>query len=183
MNVRDIMRLALLAIVCCLAPRVDAAEPARIHTAEKPLDLTINPPAPMRPQELPAGRTLADEIELRVGKRAPAGVRRAEGDWLAKAGVGDGEMFSVEGWFEVPEDDVYQFQLRGNVTIQSLLVDGVPQNWPRGNAWWFVPVNLAKGLHRVNVKGTGVAGAALDIRFGGPGAYKLDGSRFKRLVK
>ena len=95
----------------------------------------------------------------------------------------NGEKFSIEGWFEVAEEDVYQFQLRGNVPIQSFTVDGLTQSWPRGKEWWFVPVNLAKGLHRVNIKATGVAGPALEIRFGGPGAQKLDGSRFKRLVK
>ena len=57
------------------------------------------------------------------------------------------------------------------------------QTWPRGKTWWFVPVNLAKGWHRVNLAGTGTAQNTLEIRFGGPGARKLDGSRFKRLVK
>ncbi len=149
----------------------------------KPLDITIVPPAPLRAQTIPANRKLVDEIEVRTGTRAPVGATRAAGDWLTKAGVENGDEFSVEGWFEVPEDDVYQFQITGTATIQSFAINGSVQTWPRGKAWWFVPVHLAKGLHRMNVAATATGPAALDIRFGGSGTRTLDGTRFKRFSK
>ena len=194
-NVRTLARLPGDSGTLTIDPRVLGQGPVRLMTVAlregpgpqqivgKPIDITIVPPAASRAQPFPAGHKLADEIELRIGSKRPVGARRAEGDWLAKAGVGNGDTFAIEAWFEVPEDDVYQFQLRGGATIDSLSVDGTAQKWPRGKTWWFVPVNLAKGLHRVNIAGTGTTNNSLEIRFGGPGAQKLDGSRFKRLVK
>ena len=125
----------------------------------------------------------AQKLQFRVAERAPSMVKEAIGDWLAKAGVDKDAGFSLEGWFSVPEDDVYQFQLRGNVAIESLSVDGVRQDWPRGKEWWFVPVNLSKGLHRLNVSAKGIAQPALEFRFGGPGAQNLEGNRFKHLAQ
>ena len=194
-NVRTIARLTGDSGKLTIDPRVLGQGPVRLMTVAlregagpkqiigKPIDLTIIPPALSRAQSLPAGRAVADEIELRIGKRAPVGAKRADGDWLTKAGVENGDPFSIEGWFEVPEDDVYQFQLHGSAEIEKLSVDGIAQTWPRGKTWWFVPVSLAKGLHRVNIAGKGTAQSTLEIRFGGPGAQKLDGSRFKRLIK
>ncbi len=194
-NIRIVARLTGDSGKVTVDPRVLGQGPVRLIAVAvregtgskqiigKPIELTINPPAPLRAQSLPAGRALADEIELRIGKRAPVGAKRADGDWLTKAGVENGDSFSVEGWFEVPEDDVYQFQLRGGAEIENLTVDGAVQTWPHGKTWWFVPVHLAKGLHRVNIAGKGTAQSTLEIRFGGSGAQKLDGARFKRLLK
>jgi hypothetical protein len=156
------------------------------QVAGKPFDMTVVPPAPLRAIELPAGHTvadLADDLALTVADQPAGTAKRAEGEWLAKAGVKKDAAFSIEGWFAVQEDDVYQFQLRGNVGVESLVVDDVPQNWPRAREWWFVPVNLAKGLHRVRIAGHGVDQPTLEVRFGGPGALRLDGSRFKHLTR
>ena len=194
-NVRTVGRIASDSGTVSIDPRVLGQGPVRLVTVAlregtgpkqvvaKPIDVTIVPPAPLRALAMPGGRKLADELELRIGTRAPVAAGRATGDWLGKAGVENGDGFTIEGWFEVPEDDVYQFQLRGNATIQSLKVDGVAQSWPRGKEWWFVPVNLAKGLHRLNIAATAAGQPSLEIRFGGPGALRLDGNRFKRLVK
>ena len=81
------------------------------------------------------------------------------------------------------KDKFFHFCTYARTDPFPLAVDGVAQDWPRGKEWWFVPVNLAKGLHRLNVTAVGTAQSVLEIRFGGPGAFRLDGSRFKRLVK
>ena len=149
----------------------------------KPVEFTIVPPAPLPALAPPAGKMLVSDFQVRVAGRAPATVKEAIGDWLAKAGVDKDADFSIEAWFSVPEDDVYQFQLRGNVGIESLAVDGARQDWPRGKEWWFVPVNLSKGLHRLKVSAKGVAQPVLEMRFGGPGAQNLEGNRFKHLAQ
>ena len=145
------------------------------------LDFTVVPPRALPALPLPGGASLADDFDLTVGDHAASQVKRAEGDWLAKAGVAKDTPFSVEGWFEVGTEEVYQFQMHGNVKLDALTVDGVKQSWPRGKEWWFVPVNLAKGLHRVSITGHGVDAPTLDVRFGGPGAARLDGRRFRHL--
>jgi hypothetical protein len=127
--------------------------------------------------ELPAGQRLASGFHVRAADQPPQVVGRAEGDWLAKAGVTKDTSFAVDAWFEVPEDDVYQFQLRGDA--RTLTVDGVPQDWPRGKTWWFVPVPLARGLHRLHLEGVAGVHPTLDIRFGGRGTQRLDGERFR----
>ncbi len=85
--------------------------------------------------------------------------------------------FQIEAWFAVPEEAVYQIQLRGDVRV--LAIDGARQDWPRGKQWWFVPVPLARGLHRFHLEGQAGERPGLDIRFGGRGTQRLDGSRFR----
>ena len=194
-NVRPVGRIAGESGTASIDPRVLGQGPVRLMTVAvrdgagprqvvaKPIDLTIVPPAPLRALKLPEGKILADDIQVRVAGGAPAFAKIAIGDWLGKAGVDKDAEFTVEAWFSVPEDDVYQFQLHGNVKIESLGVDGIPQSWPHGKEWWFVPVNLSKGLHRLNFSAPGVASPVLEIRFGGPGAQRLDGGRFKHLVQ
>ena len=104
-------------------------------------------------------------------------VQKADGDWLKNAGVQDGEAFTVEAWFNVATTEVYQFQLRGAADLR-ISVDGQTQSWPRGTEWWFVPVHLEAGRHSVRIEGK-ANGEKLDIRFGGPGSRRLDGTRFQ----
>jgi hypothetical protein len=145
----------------------------------KPLDMRIVPPQAMRPIAVPGGRMLIDDLSVRVDERFTT-AKHTYGDWLEKAGVNKKTRFTVEGWFTVPADDVYQFQVQGNVKVASLAVDGHDQDWPRTpGAWWFVPVNLERGLHRVRITGQGVDQPTLEVRFGGPGSVHLEGSRFK----
>lgn len=194
-NVRPVGRIAGESGTASIDPRVLGQGPVRLMTVAvrdgagprqvvaNPIDLTIVPPAPLRTLALLAEKKLADDFQISVAGRAPTFAKIAAGDWLGKAGVDKDTPFTVEAWFSVPEDDVYQFQLLGNVKVESLTVDGASQNWPHGKQWSFVPVNLAKGLHRLNLSGIGSAQPGLEIRFGGPGAQRLDGTRFKHLAE
>jgi hypothetical protein len=139
--------------------------------------VNVVPPPSLPAVELPAGKQLASGFQVQVTDQSPQIIGRAEGDWLAKAGVTKDVSFAVEAWFEVPDDDVYQFQLRGDA--RSLTVDGVPQDWPRGGSWWFVPVPLARGLHHLHLEGVASTHPTLDVRFGGQGTQRLDGQRFR----
>jgi hypothetical protein len=142
----------------------------------EPIDLRIVPPAALPSQE--PGGPLEKGLAVTPASGTTAIAAKAEGDWLAKAGVpADGE-FAVEAWFNVPETDVYQFQLHGPAELR-VLVDGQLQQWPRGKEWWFVPVHLAAGSHRVRFEGKAAGAAKLEARFGGPGAQRLDGARFQ----
>ncbi len=49
---------------------------------------------------------------------------------------------------------------------------------PAGAAWSFLPISLAKGLHRLRVTGVAAKSPTLDIRFGGRGAQSI-GADFK----
>ena len=194
-NVRPVGRISGDSGTVSIDPRVLGQGPVRLMTVAvregagprqvvaKPIDLTIVPPAPLRALTLPAGQKLADDFAVRVGDDAPRTAKGTDGAWIGKAGADKETETAIEGWFSVPEDDVYQFQLHGNANIKALTVDGVPQSWPHGKEWWFVPVNLSKGLHRLNISTSQAGQAALEIRFGGTGTQRLDGVRFKHLAR
>ena len=194
-NVRPVGRIPGDSGSVSIDPRVLGQGPVRLMTVAvregagprqvvaKPIDLTIVPPAPLRALTLPAGQKLADDFAVRVGDEAPRTAKGTDGAWIGKAGADKETETAIEGWFSVPEDDVYQFQLHGNANLKALTVDGVPQSWPHGKEWWFVPVNLSKGLHRLNISTMQAGQAALEIRFGGTGTQRLDGVRFKHLAR
>jgi hypothetical protein len=150
--------------------------------------LRVVPPAPeaaiVPPGEAPSEKGLL----LTPEGGAPVAVTDTrKSDWLSAAGVQEGQSFTLEGYFDAPEEGVYQFQVRGNVgeivevdgrTIQSSKPGLRPSNEepaPAAAAWTFLPVSVAKGLHRLRVTGVAVKASTLDIRFGGQGTQSIGG--------
>jgi hypothetical protein len=187
-NLRDLGRISGAEGRITVDPRTLGMGPVRILAvamyAEKketwaaPIVLNIVPPAALPASALAAGQTLAPGFRVIPAGQPAVVVEDGKGDWLAKAGVQRDGEFSVEGWFEVESDDVYQFQLNGPKTL-AISVDGIPLGWPRGGTWWHVPVPLAKGLHRVRIEGKADGEPKLDVRFGGKGTKRIHGSIFK----
>ncbi len=143
----------------------------------KPLEVTVTPPTPLpaikqRPPQLVPG------LELRSAGRSVVIERAKDGDWLAKA-VKPGQDFLLEGYFDVPADDVYQFQLRASMAVE-LSVDGrVFPSSDSNRPLQYFPVSLAAGTHRLSIKGRGAEKATLDLYFGGPGAPGVGADRFR----
>ena len=154
-------------------------------TLGQSIDLTITPPKALSPIDIPAGQQLADGFQVQAEGKSPFITTRSQGDWLAKAGIGKEDNFTVDAWFSVPETDVYQFQLYGDVEIAVDLdfkVDDKPQGWPVGMEWWFIPVHLEKGLHHLCLKARSPSSTpGFEIRFGGKGTRWMDGSLFRHL--
>lgn len=154
-------------------------------TFGQPLDFTITPPKALPPIDIPAGQQLAEGFQVQAEGKSPVISTRSQGDWLAKAGIGKDDKFTVDAWFSVPETDVYQFQLYGDVEIAVDLdfkVDDKPQGWPLGMEWWFIPVHLQKGLHHLCLKARSPSSTpGFEIRFGGKGTRWMDGSLFRHL--
>lgn len=160
----------------------DGSEPRTVGGA--PLLVTIVPPAALAAVELPAGKTLADGLLLTVAGQAPRVLSKLEGKLLGNEAKGTEALpFTIENWFGVDETGVYQFLIHGTASVDALLVDDVPCAWPASAAggWRFVPVHLAKGLHRVACQGKAGTEAVLDVRFGGPGTRRLAAPRFQHL--
>jgi len=166
-----------------------------VDAAKKPIavspfiELRVVPPAPAAAVEPPAEGLSEQGLLLTPEGGAPVAVtdtRRK--DWLSAAGVKEGQSFTLEGFFDASEETVYQFQVRGNVgpvvevddrTIHSpkpLLLPMNEETAPAGAAWSFLPVSLAKGLHRLRVTGVGAKDATLEIRFGGRGTQSIGGA-------
>ena len=164
-------------------PRAGPARPVpdRTHPgwqiAARPVDLEIIPPPPL-PAVNPPGKTAKGLKLTPDGGPAVAVIETGGRDWLAKAGLGPGRAFTLEGYFDVPDDDMYQFQVRTNGNV-SVKVDGRPLKPPRLNRWTFLPVSLAAGTHLVRVSGRFAAKPSFDLRFGGPGAMAIRADDFR----
>ncbi len=146
-----------------------------------PISLRIIPPAAIPAHSPALGMKLANGFYVTPAGGTSALVQKAEGDWLANAGVAKDGEFAIEAWLHVPADDVYQFQLRGPSQLR-VIVDGQSLDWPRGKEWWFLPTHLARGPHHVRIEGKADGAPQLDARFGGPGSLRLDGARFQHAV-
>jgi tetratricopeptide (TPR) repeat protein len=144
----------------------------------KPLDVTVTPP-PVLPARAVDGANLAQGIRLRAGDRAVVLDTGTLPEALAKASLQPAEAFSLEGYFDVPTQDLYQLQLRfrGQAALE---VDAVPLVPAATGLWSFMPVQLAPGTHHLKATFTPSAGPHdLDLRFGGQGAQTLQAHRFR----
>jgi hypothetical protein len=149
-------------------------EPSDLYMG-KPFEVTITPPKALsslkdRPQELAPGLRLSSAGQSAVVERVSGG------DWLAKT-VKPGQDFVVDGYFNTPVEDMYQFQLRSSIEIK-LVVDGRGVQ-AFGARLKYFPVSLAAGLHVVTLQGRAAGKATLELLFGGPGATTVDKYRFR----
>ena len=125
------------------------------------------------------GGSLVKGLLLRTGERAVVLDTGALPQALGKASLPPAAPFTLEGYFDVPAEDLYQFQLRfpGQATLE---VDSVRLDLSGGQMWSFVPVQLAGGTHRLKATFEPQGAAAdLDLRFGNQGAQTLSVERFR----
>jgi hypothetical protein len=108
------------------------------------------------------GEGLAPTVVTDMRKRNP----------LAEAKVKPGAAFTIAGCVEAPAQDVYQFQVWYDGKL-SISMDGQLLPLPEGKGWRFVPLALAKGMHRFAIEGVANDSLEIDIRFGGPGSRSL----------
>ena len=181
----DARRLGL-GPVAIQAVAVFGDDPTRDLSLSRPIQLTVEPPPALPALKLGATTKLAEGLEL----IRPTGKRIVVYDtypdrWL-RGFVKPGEAVELAGYFDVPTDDMYQFQVRSSFPVR-LEVDGKAlEGEAMGEStpcWIFYPVALAGGTHKLRVRGTVTASPRLDIRFGGPGAFHLSGARFRRPTK
>ncbi len=84
--------------------------------------------------------------------------------------------------FEVADTDTYQFQVWHDGQLK-ITVDGrVLYNSKSGDEReQFLPVALAKGLHRLKLVGVAGSNVRMRIAFGGEGTWTLSGEKFRHL--
>jgi len=144
-----------------------------------PVLLTIEPPVPL--PAIAAPGKLANGLALQLASKKAVVVQETrEPNWLSTAGVAANETFVLQGFFEVDSDDVYQFQVWHYGDLK-LSVDGKSQYLGQKGSYEqrFIPVSLAKGMHRLTVSGRASSDPRMRILFGGPGTLSLDGKKFR----
>ena len=155
----------------------DQGAPARAAT---PVRLKIEPPKAL-PAITDAGNATAKGLILRLadGKTVPI-QDTSNPSWLAGNGVEANQSFTLQGVFDVPAEDMYQFQVRHfgelKIGVDNL---GLYNNQRGDFTEKFVPVCLAAGKHRLTVVGKASDDVRLRILFGGPGSLSLNGTTFR----
>ena len=152
--------------------------------ARAPLNLQIVTPAPLPAVAVPAESRLVSGLSVTIGSLpARTLVDTKLTDCLETAGLSAGQGYRLEGYFEVPREDVYQFQT-SYLGKLALRVDGVTiyeGESNRFNPLKYAPVMLAEGLHHLEVVGEAGPSTKFELRFGGEGTYRVDGEVFRHL--
>lgn len=151
-----------------------------------PLSLRVLPPPALSldAAQVPAKTVAGLQLLVKNGdEKNDATIATLKGDWLAQSGVKEGSSFALRGYFDVPEEGLYQFQFQGNLLGSCRVkVDDELQAIPDGESWRALVVSLTKGTHSLTLSGRGEDKPRLDIRFGGPGCRTVDDKRFRRGV-
>ncbi len=184
-NLDEVARIDSASGTAIIDPRVLGQGPVRLQPVAlfgetkqvlgEPFTVRVKPPAAIPASAPISAHLYADGFTIARGGKKTV-VQKAD-DWFYTAGVGKGDAFTLDASFNIAAPDVYQFQLRGAADLR-VLIDGQAQSWPRGYEWSFVPVHLAAGRHTLRIEGKATA-EKLDVRFGGPGSRRLDGTVFQ----
>lgn len=163
---------------------IAAQGPGKLGFISAPVSLTIKPSAPL-PALKDVPSRLVKGLALTLPKDKVVTVEETRNAaWPVAAGLGPNEPFTLQGFFDVKIEDVYQFQV-WHLADLKLSVDGVVlYSSLRGDyTQKFVPVVLARGQHRLTVSGTSASDVKLRLLFGGPGSLSLSGSTFRHQGK
>lgn len=147
-----------------------------------PLSLVVRSAKPIPALAETAGRRLRGML-LRIDNGEPIPIQETRPPkWLADAGVKAGTSFTLEGFFTVPADDVYQFQIAHDGSLRLAVDDsvlyGAASTTPDERQ--FLPVSLRAGLHRIHVSGKAGPQARLMLTFGGQGTTSFEGTTFRQ---
>ena len=162
-------------------PADDRTHPGHIIAAS-PVEIEVVMPPALPAIEAPPGDTTTAGLKLTPQGGEPVTIESTHtGDWLAKAGVQQGQSFVLEGYFDVPADDIYQFQIHTSAE-PTIEVDSRVIGTAARLGWRFLPVHLAAGTHRLRIAGTFTLAPRMDLRFGGPGAQSVAADRFRHVL-
>jgi hypothetical protein len=151
-------------------------EPAAVSAT---VQVRVIPPAVLDSLRTPEGVPLVKGVSVRAADRpAKVAENSQSSGWLQELGVQANEPIVLEGYFDVPADDLYQFQLHSPRQVQ-ITVDEATICQSADGHWKFVPVNLKQGTHRLRVSVTGAGPPQLALRFGGPGSYSIGARQFR----
>ncbi len=149
----------------------------------RPIEMRIQAAKPLPALKKPDPSKLVPGMLLKLasGKVVPV-QETIQPDWLAQAGVQPGEAFELQGYFLVPKEDIYQFQVWHTGELK-LTVDGTTI-LPAATGKFrerFAPVMLAAALHYLKITGRAGDPSSLRVLFGGPGTRSLDAAVFRHV--
>ena len=145
----------------------------------KPVDCEVLPPGAMLGLKLPAKKKFTRGMKLTAKGSVPVIVEDMKNPgWSERAYVKLDRPFTLEGYFDVPEDDLYQLQLKAAERV-SIEVDSRRIPLGKGPGWRFAPVALKAGTHSLRIQAVILGRTQFQIRFGAAGARRIDPARFR----
>ncbi len=141
----------------------------------RPLWLTVVPDQPMPAQHVSVGEPIAPLVLRGTTSATPQTIESTENmAWLGKAGVQNGEPFTLTARVQAQTTGVYQVQsvFKGNLTVR--LDDNVvmTESHP-GYMRAEVPICLERGTHELFVSGRLDDVSLFELRFGHLGAARI----------
>lgn len=164
-----------------VALALDEEPEVRERAISPPLEIDVRPGPSLPPAPRPAGSLKPGLLLTLANGTARAITDTIKSDWLQAAGVKSQEAYTLSGYVDVPYDDVYQFHVAhlGSATIrvddQIVHEASTPATWPMH----YAPVALQPGLHRVEIQGKAAQPPRMELRFGGPGAWRAGEQNFQ----
>jgi hypothetical protein len=143
-----------------------------VRVPGKPVAIEVRPPMPTVPPPAPPEASLAKGVLVILSDGRKVVVNKYAHDWLPACGVKKDEPFEIQACLSAADDDTYQLQIRAGAPV-SVELNSRQVGAAAAGEWRFIPLSLAKGMHRLSIKGKGVAGILMDVRFGGPGAKSI----------
>ena len=158
-----------------------ALRSARERVIGPPIRVTVTPPKAMAPV-LPGERKMTRGLRLKLtGGDAVTIQQTRTPKWLAEAGVKPNETFELSGYFESPQLELAQFQIRHRGGLKVVVDNVVLYEQNIGDyERRFLPVMLEAGVHRLVVSGRAADEVQLEILFGSRGTSSIDGQRFRQ---
>ncbi|MBX3413432.1 MAG: TIGR03790 family protein [Pirellulales bacterium] len=152
--------------------------------ASAPLRLDIEAPATLPAISVPAeARFAAGVLLTREGARPAVVKDTLDPNWLAAQGLKAQEQFKLDGYCDVPADDLYQLQAgfvgKLKITLDEQVV--LDTSTDHASPLQMIPLKLAKGLHHLVVEGECGATVRLEIRFGNVGTWRIGERMFTHL--
>lgn len=165
------------AVLFPVAKGVEAGAIAAVRGA--PIEVLVTPPDQIAPRPPRSGQKLNKGLSLTLAGGPSITIDDTlNGDWLSKAGARAGQEFELTGYFEVPEADLYQVQLKSANAVK-VEISGIEVTATAGKNWRYAPASLRPGMHTLTLTGAVPADGKVNIRLGAPGAYCPSAERFR----
>ena len=148
-----------------------------------PLTLTIRPPQPLAALAAsPTGTVPGVLLTVDSGRRHVVTYPLRNPHWIEALNLTEGAGFSVEAYFHVERQSLFQLQLQSNCQVSLFLNHQLQPalQSPRGR-WGLAPVVLQPGTHHLHLTGRIADKPQLRFRMGSAGTRSLDGQRFRHL--
>ncbi len=151
----------------------------------RPVELEIQASLPLPALKKPDPAKLQRGLLLKLAGAEEVPVQETwNPDWLGATGATAGQRFELDGYFQVPRQETYQFQIWHTGELK-LSIDGttIYEGADGDFRERFAPVALAANLHYLKITGQASDRPKLRVLFGGPGSRSLDGDKFRHVGK